>query len=123
MSQYRDYFILAIISIVSMFLYVLSILDKEEVQNHNRRKGYVMRRSIVGAIGSAICVWLAYETAIYFGLPNSFSLAISGFVGFLGADVLSRMFEKVFNRFIDHKLPPKVSESTNSFPDFNEVEK
>lgn len=107
MKQYSNYFILALISIVSMCVYILSILDQEEVQKHNRRKGYVLRRSIVGAIGSAICVWLAYETAIYVGLPNSFSLAISGFVGFLGADVLSRMFEKVFNRFLDHKLPPK----------------
>ena len=120
MKDHINYFVLGIIALISMFLYVLSILDKEEVQKHNRRKGYVLRRATTGAIGSAICVWLAYETAIYFGLPNSFSLAISGFVGFLGADVLSRMFEKVFNRFIDNKLPPKVTENSNSYPDLTQ---
>lgn len=121
MTENKNYIILAMISLISMFLYVLSIFDKEEVQKHNRRKGYVYRRAIVGSIGSAICVWLAYETAVYFGLPNSFSLAISGFVGFLGADVLSRMFEKVFNRFVDNKLPPVKPENVNSLPDLSEV--
>lgn len=121
MNEKNNYILLGIISLISMLVYVLSIFDKEEVERHNRKKGYVYRRAIVGAIGSAICVWLAYELAVYLGLPNSLSLAISGFIGFLGADVLSRMFEKVFNQFVDNKLPPKHPGNMNSHPDLSEV--
>lgn len=100
----KNYIILFFIALASAAIYVLSILDKDEVINHNRRKGYIIRRSIIGAFGSAIAVWLSFEIAIFYGLPESFSLAISGFIGFLGADILSRFAERALNKLLDWKF-------------------
>lgn len=103
--NYKSYFILGALAMVSALIYVLTILDKEEVIKHNRRKGYVIRRSIIGAVGSAIGVWLSFEIAVYFGMPDSFALAIAGFVGFLGADTISRIIEYTYTKYIEHKFP------------------
>lgn len=86
--------------IISAVLYCLRALNSENL-NKEKGKWYVIRHIIIGCVGSSLFVWWSYELLIFHGLPESLCLATAGAIGYVGADVLANMIEKLIDRFIN----------------------
>ncbi|MFT2747921.1 phage holin family protein, partial [Helicobacter pylori] len=70
------------------FLYVLRSIKNEDFKNKTERLFYVIQ----GVGSSMLITWISYESADYFfKLPVSLSVAISGGVGYLGAESVSAL--------------------------------
>lgn len=85
---------------ISAILYALRVLNSDMVEK-GYGKWYLIRHTIVGAIGSGIFVWWSYEVLAYHGLPESLCLATAGAMGYVGADVLARLVEKLLEKLIN----------------------
>lgn len=87
-SKFIPYLLVAIIGLFVGFLYILKSMREKVFKNNFERLLY-----IVQGIGSSMLVtWISYEiTDYFFNLPTSLCVAISGGVGYLGAESVSAL--------------------------------
>lgn len=95
-------FWLALIAFTSSILYAIKNYD--EFASHSRWVRF--RKLMYGMVGSAVTVWSAFELLIYAGLPDRLCLALSGMLGYLGSEVVSRL---IIN-FIEAKFIKRANE-------------
>ncbi|MFT2704792.1 holin [Helicobacter pylori] len=85
-SKFIPYFLVIIIGLFVGGLYVLKSIKNEEFKSKTERLFYVIQ----GVGSSMLVTWISYEIADYFfNLPTSLCVAISGGVGYLGAESVS----------------------------------
>ncbi|MFT2637946.1 holin [Helicobacter pylori] len=87
-SKFIPYFLVLMIGLFAGFLYVLRSIKNEDFKNKTERLFYVLQ----GVGSSMLITWISYEIADYFfKLPVSLSVAISGGVGYLGAESVTAL--------------------------------
>ncbi|MGL2864486.1 holin [Helicobacter pylori] len=87
-SKFIPYFLVAIIGLFVGFLYVLRSIRNEDFKNKSERLIYIIQ----GFGSSVLITWISYEiTSYFFNLPTSLCVAISGGVGYLGAESVSAL--------------------------------
>ncbi|GHR21324.1 hypothetical protein VN1249_09490 [Helicobacter pylori] len=87
-SKFIPYFLVLIIGLFVGFLYVLRSIRSEEFKNKTERFFYIIQ----GVGSSMLSTWISYEIMNYFyNLPSSLCVAISGGVGYLGAESVSAL--------------------------------
>ncbi len=87
-SKLVPYLLLGLIGLFVGFLYVLRSIRREEFKNKTERLFY----AIQGVGSSMLITWISYEiTDYFFNLPTSLCVAISGGVGYLGAESVSAL--------------------------------
>ncbi len=82
------YFLVGTIGLFVGLLYVLRSIRNEDFKNKTEKVFYVIQ-----GVGSSILItWISYEiTDHFFNLPMSLCVAISGGVGYLGAESVSAL--------------------------------
>ncbi|GAA7161942.1 hypothetical protein BD0049_14770 [Helicobacter pylori] len=82
-SKLIPYFLVATIGLFVGFLYILRSIRNENFKNKTEKLFYIIQ-----GIGSSMLItWISYEiTDYFFNLPISLCVAISGGVGYLGAE-------------------------------------
>ncbi|WP_031215427.1 hypothetical protein [Helicobacter pylori] len=87
-SKLIPYFLVGIIGLYVGLLYVLRSIRSEEFKNKTEKVIYIIQ-----GIGSSILItWISYEIMDYFfNLPISLCIAISGGLGYLGAERVSAL--------------------------------
>ncbi|MFP6224254.1 holin [Helicobacter pylori] len=84
--KFIPYFLVLIIGLFVGFLYILRSIRKENFKNRNEKVFYIIQ----GVGSSMLMTWINYEIMDYFfTLPISLCIAISGGVGYLGAESVS----------------------------------
>ncbi|WRC88064.1 phage holin family protein [Helicobacter pylori] len=87
-SKLIPYFLVVSIGLFVGGLYVLRSMRNEKFQKKSEKLFYIIQ-----GIGSSMLItWISYEVADYFfNLPTSLCVAISGGVGYLGAESVSSL--------------------------------
>ncbi|WP_033777671.1 holin [Helicobacter pylori] len=85
-SKLIPYLLVIMVGLFVGVLYVLRSIRSEDFKNKTERLFYIIQ-----GVGSSILVtWISYEiTEYFFNLPTSLCVAISGGVGYLGAESMS----------------------------------
>ncbi|QQW68344.1 holin [Helicobacter pylori] len=87
-SKFTPYFLLFIIGLFVGALYVLRSLRSENFKNTTEKVLYIIQ----GVGSSMLITWISYEiTDYFFNLPISLRVAVSGGVGYLGAESVSAL--------------------------------
>ncbi len=87
-SKLIPYFLVLTIGLFVGFLYVLRSIKNEEFKNKTEKVIYIIQ----GVGSSMLITWISYEiTDFFFNLPTSLCIAISGGVGYLGAESVSAL--------------------------------
>ncbi|WP_219036313.1 holin [Helicobacter pylori] len=87
-SKFIPYFLVGLIGLFVGCLYVLRGIKTEDFKNKTERLFYVIQ----GLGSSMLVTWISYEiTDYFFNLPESLCIAISGGVGYLGAESVSAL--------------------------------
>ncbi len=87
-SKFIPYFLVGFIGLFVGVLYVLKSIRNEEFKNKTERLFYIIQ----GVGSSMLITWISYEiTNYFFNLPTSLCVAISGGVGYLGAESVSAL--------------------------------
>ncbi|WP_187831881.1 holin [Helicobacter pylori] len=87
-SKFIPYFLVGLIGVFVGFLYVLRSIKKEEFKNKTERLFYFIQ----GVGSSMLITWISFEiTDYFFNLPTSLCIAISGGLGYLGAESVSAL--------------------------------
>ncbi|MFP6272476.1 holin [Helicobacter pylori] len=87
-SRLMPYFLVGTIGLFVGFLYVLRSIRREEFRNKTEKMIYIIQ----GMGSSMLITWISYEiTDYFFNLPTSLCVAISGGVGYLGAESVSAL--------------------------------
>lgn len=87
-SKFIPYFLVLMIGLFVGFLYVLKSIKGEVFKNRTERLFYIIQ----GVGSSMLITWISYEiTDYFFQLPQSLCVAISGGVGYLGAESVSAL--------------------------------
>ncbi|KAA6500321.1 phage holin family protein [Helicobacter pylori] len=87
-SKLIPYFLLMLVGLFVGVLYVLRSIRNEEFKNKTEKLIYITQ----GVGSSMLITWVSYEVADYFfQLPQSLCIAISGGVGYLGAESVSAL--------------------------------
>ncbi|WP_187897332.1 holin [Helicobacter pylori] len=87
-SKIIPYFLLGLIGFFVGFLYVFRSIRNEEFKNKTEKVIYIIQ----GVGSSMLITWISYEiTDYFFNLPISLCVAISGGVGYLGAESVSSL--------------------------------
>ncbi|WQS96065.1 phage holin family protein [Helicobacter pylori] len=87
-SKLIPYFLVALIGLFVGFLYVFRSIRNEDFKNKTERILYIIQ----GVGSSMLITWISYEiTDYFFNLPTSLCVAISGGVGYLGAESVSAL--------------------------------
>ncbi len=87
-SKFIPYFLVLIIGLFVGFLYVLKSIKNESFKTKTERLLYIIQ----GVGSSMLVTWISYEiTDYFFNLPMSLCVAISGGVGYLGAETVSAL--------------------------------
>ncbi|MGL2659925.1 holin [Helicobacter pylori] len=85
-SKFIPYFLVATIGIFVGFLYVFKSIRNEDFKNKGEKVIYIIQ----GVGSSMLVTWISYEiTDYFFNLPTSLCVAISGGMGYLGAESVS----------------------------------
>ncbi|GAA7318842.1 hypothetical protein ID0604_08070 [Helicobacter pylori] len=85
-SKFIPYFLLTAIGLFVGFLYVLRSIKNENFKNKTEKLFYIIQ----GMGSSMLITWISYEIMDYFfNFPISLCVAISGGVGYLGAESVS----------------------------------
>ncbi|GHQ61239.1 hypothetical protein VN1229_04650 [Helicobacter pylori] len=85
-SKFIPYLLLLMVGLFVGALYVLKSIRAEEFKNKTEKLFYIIQ----GVGSSMLTTWISYEiTDYFFDLPNSLCIAISGGVGYLGAESVS----------------------------------
>ncbi len=87
-SKFMPYLLVLTIGLFVGFLYVFRSIRGEEFKNKTEKLIYIIQ-----GIGSSMLItWISYEIATYFfTLPTSLCVAISGGMGYLGAESVSAL--------------------------------
>ncbi|MCK0498511.1 phage holin family protein [Helicobacter pylori] len=94
-SKFIPYFLVLIIGFFVGFLYVLRSIRSENFKNKSEKVFYIIQ----GVGSSMLTTWISYEiTDYFFNLPSSLSVAISGGVGYLGAESMSTLFLDILKK-------------------------
>ncbi|GAA6915042.1 hypothetical protein HpHNI91_13330 [Helicobacter pylori] len=87
-SKFIPYFLMLMIGLFAGFLYVLKSMRNECFKNRLERLFYIIQ----GVGSSMLLTWISYESIDYFfNVPTSLCVAISGGVGYLGAESVSAL--------------------------------
>ncbi|GAA7686454.1 hypothetical protein COL0001_14720 [Helicobacter pylori] len=87
-SKIIPYFLVATIGVFVGFLYVLRSIRREEFKNRTEKVLYILQ----GVGSSMLITWISYEIMDYFlNLPISLCVALSGGIGYLGAESVSSL--------------------------------
>ncbi|GAA8154881.1 hypothetical protein NP05234_13820 [Helicobacter pylori] len=87
-SKFMPYFLVAIIGLFVGVLYVLRSIKNEDFKNKSEKVIYIIQ----GLGSSMLITWISYEiTDYFFSLPISLCVAISGGIGYLGAESVSAL--------------------------------
>lgn len=82
------YFLVIIVGLFVGVLYVLRSIRNEGFKNKTEKIIYIIQ----GVGSSMLITWISYEiTDYFFNLPTSLCVAISGGVGYLGAESVSAL--------------------------------
>ncbi|WP_154448670.1 holin [Helicobacter pylori] len=85
-SKIIPYLLVMVIGVFVGFLYVLKSIRNEDLKNKTEKLIY----AIQGVGSSMLVTWISYEIMDYFfNLPTSLCIAVSGGVGYLGAESVS----------------------------------
>ncbi|RVY62473.1 holin [Helicobacter pylori] len=85
-SKYTPYLFVLTIGLFVGLLYVLRSIRNEDFKNRTEKVIYIIQ----GVGSSMLITWISYEiTDYFFNLPTSLCIAISGGVGYLGAESVS----------------------------------
>ncbi|MGL2517303.1 holin [Helicobacter pylori] len=85
-SKLMPYFLVGTIGLFVGLLYVLRSFRNEEFKNRLEKIIYIIQ----GVGSSMLVTWISFEIVDYFfNLPMSLCVAISGGVGYLGAESVS----------------------------------
>ncbi|GAA8184557.1 hypothetical protein HpDR148_04280 [Helicobacter pylori] len=87
-SKFIPYFLVSLIGLFVGFLYILRSIRNESFKNKTEKVFYIIQ----GVGSSMLITWISYEiTDYFFNLPTSLCVAISGGVGYLGAESVSAL--------------------------------
>ncbi|GAA7383135.1 hypothetical protein ID0624_14530 [Helicobacter pylori] len=87
-SKFIPYFLLTVIGLFVGFLYVLRSIKSESFKNKTEKLFYIIQ----GVGSSMLITWISYEIMDYsFNFPISLCVAISGGIGYLGAESVSAL--------------------------------
>ncbi|MFA8026723.1 holin [Helicobacter pylori] len=87
-SKIIPYLLVLMIGLFVGFLYVLRSMKSQEFKNKTEKVFYIIQ----GVGSSMLLTWISYEIMDYFfHLPTSLCVAISGGVGYLGAESVSAL--------------------------------
>ncbi|MGN8501535.1 holin [Helicobacter pylori] len=87
-SKIIPYVLVAIVGVFVGFLYVFRSIRNEDFKNRSEKAVYIIQ----GVGSSMLITWISYEiTDYFFNLPTSLCVAISGGVGYLGAESVSAL--------------------------------
>ncbi|MGL2593380.1 holin [Helicobacter pylori] len=87
-SKFIPYFLVGIIGLFVGVLYVLRSIRNEDFKNRTEKVIYFIQ----GVGSSMLITWISYEiTDYFFQLPQSLCIAISGGIGYLGAESVSAL--------------------------------
>ncbi|ANT42582.1 phage holin family protein [Helicobacter pylori] len=87
-SKFIPYFLVVLIGLFVGFLYALRNIKSEEFKNKTERLLYFIQ----GVGSSMLITWVSYEiTEYFFNFPTSLCIAISGGIGYLGAESVSAL--------------------------------
>ncbi|MFP6031064.1 holin [Helicobacter pylori] len=87
-SKIIPYFLITMIGLFVGLLYVLRSIRNEQFKNKTEKVFYIIQ----GVGSSMLITWISYEiTDYFFNLPISLCVAISGGVGYLGAESVSAL--------------------------------
>ncbi len=82
-SKLLPYILIGLIGLFSGVLYVFRSIRNEDFKNKTEKVIYFIQ----GVGSSMLITWISYEiTDYFFQLPQSLCIAISGGVGYLGAE-------------------------------------
>ncbi|MCQ2700350.1 phage holin family protein [Helicobacter pylori] len=85
-SKHISYLLVLILGLFVGFLYALRNVRKEDLKNKTEKAIYFIQ----GVGSSMLITWISYEiTDYFFQLPQSLCIAISGGIGYLGAESVS----------------------------------
>ncbi|WP_181324872.1 holin [Helicobacter pylori] len=85
-SKLLPYLLVAMVGLFVGFLYVLRSIRNEDFKNKTEKLFYIIQ----GFGSSMLITWISYEiTNHFFNFPTSLCVAISGGVGYLGAESVS----------------------------------
>ncbi|WP_101017467.1 phage holin family protein [Helicobacter pylori] len=85
-SKLISYLLVGLIGLFVGVLYVLRSIRNEEFKHKTEKMIYIIQ----GVGSSMLITWISYEiTNYFFNLPTSLSVAISGGIGYLGAESVS----------------------------------
>ncbi|WP_208371370.1 phage holin family protein [Helicobacter pylori] len=87
-SKFIPYLLVGLIGLFVGVLYVLRSIRAEDFKNKTEKLFYIIQ----GVGSSMLITWISYEiTDYFFNLPTSLCVAISGGVGYLGAESVSAL--------------------------------
>ncbi|MFP6297855.1 holin [Helicobacter pylori] len=87
-SKFIPYFLVLTIGLFVGLLYVLRSIRNEDFKNKSEKVVFIIQ----GVGSSMLITWISYEIMDYFfNLPTSLCVAISGGVGYLGAESVSAL--------------------------------
>ncbi len=87
-SKFIPYFLVLTIGLFVGALYVLRSIKNQDFKNKTEKVFYIIQ----GVGSSMLITWISYEITDYFlNLPTSLCVAISGGVGYLGAESVSTL--------------------------------
>ncbi|GAA8492602.1 hypothetical protein HpNP92_02580 [Helicobacter pylori] len=87
-SKLMPYSLLMVVGLFVGFLYVLRSIRNQDFKNKTEKVLYIIQ----GMGSSMLITWISYEiTDYFFALPTSLCVAISGGVGYLGAESVSAL--------------------------------
>ncbi|WQT16553.1 phage holin family protein [Helicobacter pylori] len=87
-SKLIPYFLVIMVGLFVGFLYVLRSIRGEDFKSKAEKLIYIIQ----GVGSSMLITWISYEiTDYFFNLPTSLCVAISGGIGYLGAESVSAL--------------------------------
>ncbi len=87
-SNFIPYLLVITIGVFVGLLYVLKSIKNEDFKNKGEKVIYIIQ----GMGSSMLLTWISYEiTDYFFTLPTSLCVAISGGIGYLGAESVSAL--------------------------------
>ncbi|GHR00328.1 hypothetical protein VN0420_14820 [Helicobacter pylori] len=94
-SKFIPYLLLLTVGLFVGFLYVFRAIRNKDFKNKTEKMIYV----IEGVGSSMLSTWISYEIMHYFFiLPTSLCVAISGGIGYLGAESMSSLVLDYFKK-------------------------
>ncbi len=87
-SKFIPYLLVLVIGLFVGGLYVIRSIRNEDFKSKTEKVFYIIQ----GMGSSMLVTWISYEiTDFFFNLPTSLCVAISGGVGYLGAESVSAL--------------------------------